>query len=135
MRNFQILDTVNIDSDTGIFHLSASTAAAPEMQLSLRREGDYVAISASYGPVEIALRPRCADLTRTLARLKPIEGLQSTRQLGTSQAYIAFGLKQNDELVVRPTIVADATGHIAFNLSVSSDARAKLYEWLGVVAE
>jgi hypothetical protein len=31
--------------------------------------------------------------------------------------------------------VADATGHIAMNVILTSDVRAKLYEWLGVENE
>ena len=57
-----------------------------------------MAISASYGPMEIALRPRYEDLTRLLARLQPVEGLQTTRQVGTSQAYLATGLRSDGTL-------------------------------------
>jgi hypothetical protein len=135
MRNFQTLDTITIDDKTGICSLTTKANAPLDSQIAIRREGDYVVISASFGPLEIALRPRYEELQRTLSRLKPIDGLQTSRQLGTAQAYIAFGLRMDKTLVVRPTIVADASGHIVFNLMVSPDVREQLYFWLNCVPE
>jgi hypothetical protein len=135
MRHFQILDKFSVDEENGIILLSQSDDHKEEYpQLALRREGVYIAISAQFGPIEIALRPRYDELARLLARLQPVEGLQTTRQVGTSQSYLAIGLRTDGSLVMRPTIVADATGHFSFNLVLSTDLRQALFEWLSVVA-
>jgi hypothetical protein len=132
MRNFQVLDAFkpNEESDSLDFFLTASDDDQP--QLSLRREGIYVTISASYGPMEIALRPRYEDLVRTLSRLAVVEGLHTTRQVGTGQAYLALGLSAKDDLLIRMTIVADATGHISLNMMLHPAAKQALYNWLEV---
>jgi hypothetical protein len=132
MRNFQSLDQVKIDAETGIIHLTYSQAKQADSQIAMRREGEYVSISASYGPLEIALRPRYDDLVRTLSRLQPIGGLQTTRQVGTGQAYLSVGLGQDKTLLIRPTLVGDATGHMSLNLSVTPDVRKQLYQWLSI---
>ena len=131
MRNFQSLDHVSIDPDTETIQLEHSNSGNAPI-LALRREGPYVTISASYGPLEIALRPRYEDLIRTLTRLQPIEGLHVTRQVGTAQAYIGVGLTTEGELVLRPTIVADFTGHLTINLRLGPVLRQALYEWLQI---
>lgn len=131
MRNFQTLDKVVIDSEAQILYLSKETDTGSP-RIAFRREGGYLSISASYGPMEIAMRPRFAEFTRTLSRLRPIQGLQTTRQVGTGQAYIAFGLHEDGALVMRPTIVADATGLIAFNLFLTNEVRQALFNWLPV---
>jgi hypothetical protein len=92
----------------------------------------YISVSASYGPMEISLRPRQNDLTSSLGQLRPTERLSVMRMVGTGQAHIELGLATNGELLLRTTIVADATGHIAMNMILTSDARARLFEWLGV---
>lgn len=130
MRNFELLNQVNIDADSGVFTLTTADDAPGSPVVALRREGGYIALSASYGPLEIALRPRYQELARVLARLQPVEGLQTTRQVGTGQAYVAFGLRTDGLLLMRLTIVADATGHMAFNFSLSDAARHELFEWL-----
>jgi hypothetical protein len=130
MRQFQILDQIAIDAGSGVMTLTAESAE--HAQLAMRREGAYVAISASYGPMEIALRPRYEDFVRLLARLQPVEGLQTTRQVGTSQAYLAIGLRSDGALIIRPTIVADATGYLTLNVALTSNIRRAFYEWLGV---
>lgn len=130
MRYFQVLDHIAIDADSGVMLLTAE--AAEHAQLAMRREGAYVAISASDGPMEIALRPRYEDLARLLARLQPVEGLQTTRQVGTSQAYLAIGLRSDGALIMRPTIVADATGYFTLNLALTANIRRAFYAWLGV---
>jgi hypothetical protein len=135
MRNFELLDTVTIDADSGVITLASQTDTPSHPVVALRREGGYISLSASYGPLEIALRPRFQELSRVLARLQPVEGLQTTRQVGTGQAYLAVGLRPDGVLLLRPTIVADATGHLGFNLSLSDDARKKLFEWLPVSAD
>lgn len=130
MRQYQVLDAISLDDASGIFSVRSDSAG-----VALRREGIYVAISASYGPLEIALRPRYDELVRTLARLRPIGGLQTTRELGSNQAYASVGLNADGSLVFRPTIVGDASGHMALNFTIAAAARAELYAWLGVTTE
>ncbi len=132
MRNFQTLDKVVIDDETGIIYFSVQGDSDMSPRLTLRREGGYVAISASYGPLEIALRPQFDNLTSKLGRLQPVKGLQTTRQVGTTEAYLGLGLREDGTLLLRPTIVADATGHFSFNLMLTSAARETLYAWLPI---
>jgi hypothetical protein len=132
MRNFQTLDGSRVDATLDSLELFYTEAADEQPRLALRREGAYVTISASYGPLEIALRPRYEDLVRSLSRLAPIEGLLTTRQVGTGQAYLAMGLTGANNLMLRPTIVADATGHFSLNIEVSAAAREVLFKWLQV---
>ncbi len=131
MRNFQPLDHVEIDNDIDAITLENNTSESDPV-LALRREGIYVTISASYGPLEIALRPRYEDLARTLSRLQSVDGLSTTRQVGTAQAYLAMGISPEGALMLRPTIVADATGHFSLNLVLTPEARQKLYTWLKI---
>ncbi|MEZ4671694.1 MAG: hypothetical protein R3E39_27635 [Anaerolineae bacterium] len=132
MRNFELLDRVSIDESSGVITFTLEVQNAAQPILAMRREGGYIALSASYGVFEIALRPRFQELARILGRLQPVEGLQTTRQVGTAQAYLSVGLKSDGVLLLRPTIVADATGHVGFNLALSDLARAALFEWLPV---
>ena len=134
MRNIQILDAFRIDKESDSLELFLQSADDDYPRLALRREGAYVTISASYGPLEIALRPRYEDLIRTLSRLTSVDGLLTTRQVGTGQAYLAMGLTPENNLLLRPTIVADATGHLSLNLEVARAARETLYRWLNVPA-
>lgn len=134
MRNFQTLDHVDIDTKTGILQVSSAAEAAGSPQLSLRREGEYLTISASYGPLEISLRPRFQDVVWTFGRLQAVEGLQTSRQIGTGNAYLAVGINKEQTMLLRPTIVGDATGHVSFNLRLTGDARQKVFDWLGVAA-
>lgn len=131
MRHYQNLDTVTTDAESGIFSVRAG-ASAVDAVISLRREGAYVAIAASYGPVEVALRPRYDAVVRTLSRLQPIGGLQTTRELGSTQAYISVGLKSDGALILRPTIVGDASGHVGLNFALTDAARRRLYDWLEI---
>jgi hypothetical protein len=135
MREFSILDITESNDETGVIQIKTQGAAVGAPRLSMRREGGYVSIAVTAGPVEVALRPRFPDLTRVLGRLRPVAGLQTTRQVGTGQAYIALGLRDDGALVVRPTIVADATGHLCFNLLVTSEAREALFTWLDVIPD
>lgn len=132
MRRFEMLDKVTLDADSGVMRLTMQEDTGLHPQIALRREGAYVAIAASFGALEIALRPRYTDLVRLLTRLQPVEGLQTTRQVGTSQAFLALGLRTDGTLVMRPTIVADATGHFALNLALAPPVCKALYEWLAV---
>jgi hypothetical protein len=61
-----------------------------------------------------------------------VNGLRTTRQVGTGQAYLALGLQDDGTLVMRPTIVADATGHICLNLLLTSETREAIMDWLSV---
>jgi hypothetical protein len=135
MRNFQMLDDVELDAATGVLTITLKDDHHAEPIVALRREGGYVALSASYGPFEIALRPRYQELARVLGRLHPVEGLQVTRQIGTGQAFLAVGLRPDGVMLLRPTIVGDATGHVGFNLLLSDAARKALFEWLPVTTE
>src|ERR1044071_8749920 len=135
MRNFQLLDVVTLDNHAGSIQFTTEEPLVSKPVVTVQREGGYVAFSASYGPFEIAIRPRFQELSRVLGRLQPVEGLQTTRQVGTGQAYLAVGLKPDGVLLLRPTIVGDATGHLGFNLALSSAARQALFEWLPAGAE
>lgn len=135
MREFHTLDAVNVDDETGIIYITAQEESQVQPRIFMRREGGYVAISVNYGPIEIAMRLRYAELARVLARLRPVEGLQTTRQVGTGQAHLALGLQKDGALVIRPTIIADATGHTSFNLILADNVRATFYEWLPVTSK
>lgn len=132
MRNYQTLDSANVDPATESLELFLAAADDDQPRLVMRREGAYVTISASYGPLEIAMRPRHEDLLRTMTRLNVVEGLHTTRQVGTGQAYLAIGLTPEHDLLMRLTIVADATGHLSFNMRLVGNTRAQLFQWLGV---
>ena len=129
MRNFLTLDLVTVDAETGNIILSADRGNST---LAMKREGSYVAISANHGPVEIALRPRYEDLTRALSRLQRVEGLQTTRQVGTGEWTLSLGLQKDGTLLARPSIIADATGNISFNFALAADVTERLYEWLNL---
>jgi hypothetical protein len=130
MRTMHSLNSISLDTESGVIYFYDNSKTA---RFALRREGDYIAISASYGPIEIALRPRYAELERALKALQPVEGLQTTRQVGTGESYLSLGLRSDGALNVRPTLVADAYGYLSLNLELTSNARQKLYEWLGIV--
>ncbi len=130
MRNFQLLDVVTFDNHAGSIQFTTEESLIAKPVVTIQREGGYIAFSASYGPFEIALRPRFQELARVLGRLHPVEGLQTTRHVGTAQAYLAVGLKPDGILLLRPTVVGDATGHLGFNLALNSSARQAFFEWL-----
>lgn len=58
MRHFATLDRVEILEDSGIIILATSDERESELRprLSIRREGGYLAISISSGPLEMALQ-------------------------------------------------------------------------------
>lgn len=129
MRNFQPMNQV---STAGGGITIGNEHGAQNPLLAMVKEGSYVAISVSYGPLEIALRLHLDDVQRAFRRLQHVEGLQMTRQIGTGQAYLGIGLMGDGGLVICPTIIADATGHMSLNVVLTDDARAALYQWLGV---
>ncbi|MGQ9851330.1 MAG: hypothetical protein ACUVSU_14890 [Aggregatilineaceae bacterium] len=135
MRSYRRLDQVRHDesNDTLLFLCAQEGDSSPALWIG--REGMYVSISATYGPLEIALRPRLRDLKTGLAQLRPTERLSVMRMVGTGQANIELGLSQEGELLFRPTLVADATGHLAVNLVLTSQARQELFAWLGIAQE
>jgi hypothetical protein len=137
MRHFVTLDHVEILEESGIITLATSDETRSELRprLSMRREGGYLSISISSGPLEMALRPRYDEVSRVLESLRAVSGLQTTRQVGTGQAYIAWGIRDDGILVVRPTIVADATGLMCFNLLIADSARSQLYDWLSIIPQ
>lgn len=98
--------------------------------LAMSREGTFLSLSASFGPLEIALRLRFDDLRRRLERLLPVHGLATTRQVGTANSFIALGVTEDERLVMRPTIVSDASGKMTFNLVTSHDVYKALLDWL-----
>jgi hypothetical protein len=130
MRNFQTLDQTTADTTTGVISFTAQgDKSHPTM--ALRREGDYVAISASYGALEIALRPRVRELIRTLRHIQPNDGLNVTRQVGSGDCFLGLGLHTDGTLIVRPTIIGDAAGYFCLNLALAPDAALALKNWLG----
>lgn len=131
MRNFEKLDHAVVDTATGIITFTPAHESASHLKLSMRREGDYVVISASYGPLEIALRSRYPELVRTLVHIQPNDGLITTRQVGTGEAFLALGRRTDGTLIARPTIVGDASGYCCLNLSVAPEAVETLLAWLG----
>ena len=131
MRSYQKLDHVSHDPQNDTLLLTCTEGAGCP-QVWIGREGLYVSISAEYGPLEMALRLRAADLVAGLSQLRAMEHLAVMRMVGTGQANIELGLSTAGELLFRMTIIADATGHWAINLVLASDVRVRLFEWLGV---
>src|SRR5438105_14093447 len=119
MRNFQKLDASKLDASSDVLEIYSTASDQNQPRLALRREGIYVAISASYGPLEIALRPKYEDLIRVLGRLTTVDGLHTTREVGSDQAFLAIGLSPNNNLILRPTIIADANGHFSLNIEIT----------------
>lgn len=132
MRHFQTLSTASYDAanDTLLISDGSGDPCAPTLWFG--REGMYLSVAAGYGPLEIALRPRYRDVATSLAQLRPTARLTAMRRVGTGQAHLELGLSTEGELLLRTAIVADATGHIAINLVLTPQARARLFEWLEV---
>jgi hypothetical protein len=130
MRQFQTLSDTSFDAQTGIFTISAAGENAFTPRLSIRREGEYLAISISFGALEIAMRPRYQEFAHALAHLRPVDGLQTTRQVGTGEAYIGLGLQSDGALLLRPTLVGDAHGYLVFNYALTAEAYKALSAWL-----
>ena len=126
MRNYQTLAAGDVDAKTGIVTLTGGN----ESFVALRREGEYVGISASYGALEIALRPHIRDLIRTVKRLQANDGLQTTRQVGEGNSFLGLGLYTDGTLVLRPTLINDASGYFALNFALAPQAAAVLKNWL-----
>ena len=129
MRHYQKLNRVTHDTenDTLLFTCDDCTT-----NLWFGREGMYVSVSAQYGPLELALRPRLADFVSCLNQLPATETLAAMRMVGTGQAHLELGLSNKGELLIRSAIVADATGHFAVNAIMDAEPAAELMKWLGV---
>jgi hypothetical protein len=130
MRNLQTLSRAAIDSATGVISFTSEDETALHPVVSMRQEGEYAAISASFGALEIALRPRLPELVRTLRHLQPNDGLSTTRQIGSGNCFLGLGLRTDGALILRPTIVGDATGYFCLNFLLTSEAAAVLRTWL-----
>ncbi len=123
MRTFQILD--RSESAAGVLTFRGADAS-----LALRREGEYIAMSASYGALELALRPRARDWVRALQHIQPNDGLNTTWQVGTGDVFVGLGLHTDGSLIIRPTIVGNASGYFCLNLTLAPDAAQTLRDWL-----
>lgn len=134
MRTYLTLDRAEVDSARGIITLTSSTSGSIPTSAAMRREGEYLAMSFSLGPAELALRLRTADVIRTLSHLQPADGQQTPRQIGSGQSYLQVGLQTNGVLLLRPTLVSDANGMLAFNLTLEHAARRTLLSWLELPA-
>ncbi|MEO0563641.1 MAG: hypothetical protein AAF125_16160 [Chloroflexota bacterium] len=132
MRQFRTLFRVDEDADAGVLYISGEKGTHDYPSLMVSREGSYVPISVSYGPIELALRLTYDDLAQALTRLQPVDGLQTTRQVGSANAYLAMGLRSDGVLLMRPTMVGDASGHMSVNLALPSEVRESLMRWLGI---
>lgn len=128
MRTYQSLDAVQQNGE--VLQLNSTDPEMTHATMALAREGQRVVISVNIGPLELALRLRFDDLQRQVASLKPVAGLATTRQVGSGQAYIGLGLTEDNRLVMRPTLVGDATGKITFNLIAAKAVFDELCEWL-----
>jgi hypothetical protein len=125
MRSFQTLDAGEVDAKTGIITLTGGDSG-----VAMRREGEYVGISVSYGALEIALRPQIRELIRTVKRLQANDGLQTTRQVGTGNSFMGLGLRSDGTLILRPKLINDASGYLCLNFALAPDAAAVLKGWL-----
>jgi hypothetical protein len=134
MRHYQKLDHVTLDESNNTLLITNAEANSEGPNIWFGHEGMYISISANYGPLEIALRPRLRDLITSLTQLKPTDRLSVMRLVGTGQAHLGLGLSTRGELLLRATIVADATGQFAMNIVLTSAVREKLLQWLGVEA-
>lgn len=132
MRNPQILDRATLDTETQTFQLAESGGDDDQPTLTVNREGEYLVIAASYGALEIRLRLRLNEVTRALHFLAAAQGMAVSRQIGSSQAHIGLGVLADGSLILRPTLVADASGQISIHFVVTDSARRELYAWLRV---
>ncbi len=129
MRNYQVLDSAVVEKDN-VLRLSTTDENPENPGLAMSREGAFLSLSASFGPLEIALRLQHADVARRLKDLHPVPGLATTRQIGTANSYIGLGLTSQNRLVMRPTIVGDASGRVTLNLVTSADVYQTILKWL-----
>ena len=134
MRNYQILDSSSIDHDN-VLLLSPTEDNPEKPTLSMSHEGIFISLSASFGPLEIALRVRQTNLRLRLEQLYPVPGLATTHQIGSANSFIAIGLTKDNRLVMRPTVVADAHGRVTFNLVTTPALYETIVDWVGTEVE
>lgn len=128
VRDYQFLDTIT--EEGGRLLLTNREGGASHSVLALAQEGDKIVISASIGALDLALRLRLEELKRQLNSMRPVPGLSTTRQVGTVQAFMGLGLLEDNRLVLRPTLLVDATGKLSFNLLTSEACYRRLLEWI-----
>jgi hypothetical protein len=132
MRQFRSLFRVETDADSGIMSIYGEKGTHDYPSMMVRREGEHVLMSSNYGPIELALRLPYDELAQTIARLNPVDGPITTRQVGSTEAYLSLGLRSDGSLLMRPTLASDARGHLTFNLSLPAEARQALCAWLHI---
>jgi hypothetical protein len=132
MRNFQTLEDSILDTDSGILTFTTRDHNPMSARLNLRREGENIAISAGYGPIEIAMRLRFSELARTISHLQPVDGLGASRQVGSGSVSIALGMQKDGTLVIRPMLITDSSGHITLNYELTPSSAAALRQWMGI---
>lgn len=99
--------------------------------LIARREDEYVILTTTSGPLEITLRLRADELVRTLKHPAALSSEQvAARQVGSSHAYLAIGRRDDGDILLQPTLIADATGQLSFNLLVTAHVAGDLLQWL-----
>src|SRR5690606_9142458 len=129
MRNLQTLSTAAIDSATGVISFTSEDETALHPVVSMRQEGAYAAISASFGPHEIALQPSHSELVGNLRHLQPNDGLITTSQIGFANCVAGLGLSTDGRIILRPTMVGDATGDFGITFLQKDVATAVLCRW------
>lgn len=127
-RTFAVLDQSSLEA--GILTLRGAEAGVLTPEISLKREGAYLVIGAGVGFVEVALRLNFDEARQAMAHLQPNDGLTTSRQVGSGDAYLGVGLRSDGTMILRPIIVGDATGHLRMNFHLSSATRATLAEWI-----
>ncbi len=132
MRDYLPLGETLLDTDTGILSFTSGEKSIFMPRLNLRREGENVAISAGFGPVEIAMRLRYAELARIISHLTPVDGLGAARQVGNGQVSIMLGLQTDGSMLVRPMLILDSSGHVVYNFQLTTASTTALRQWLGV---
>ncbi|MCK6580183.1 MAG: hypothetical protein L6Q98_18990 [Anaerolineae bacterium] len=129
-RTFALLDDSTVDTTAGILTLRGQVQDSYAPEISMRREGALIVIAAGTGVIEVALRLRYDELRQAMQYLQPNDGLTTSRQVGTGQAYLGIGLKTDDTLILRPVIVGDASGHLRLNFRLTSAVRAVMARWI-----
>src|SRR5688572_12058263 len=127
MRTYQTLNQFKQENNTVFL---SNSDPSKEMVLSMAREGDRVAISVCVGALELGLRLHHDELQRGLNSLTPVPGLTTTRQVGNVAASIGIGSMEDGALVLRPSLISDATGHLTINLLVEKAVAEKFLQWI-----
>lgn len=128
MRHYHILDQASIEGE--LMTLTSGNTGMEYTRVTMKREGNHLAIATSLGALELAFRLNYEELQRKTRVLKPIPGLATTRQVGGVQAYISLGMTEAGGWVLRPTLVSDATGHLTLNLCTTAEVFQQVRAWL-----